>query len=508
LEAFVIVKLFPFLIVSFSLTFTLKINATSFSDKKGVGLSVWQERNNGSWRIAYANNAADKVNILNPQWYYTWHVKKLDQITSLKFYPMVFGHDSSYNDVIIGKSLTTWNQLDYVYDRINWPGYEGASEVILLYNEPDNHGDPTQVNLSPEDAATYVDQNQTMFNNFGTTTIVPPVPYNILTNGKLNWVDDYFNELNIDHEIFHADNSGSLIIPIHYYPDPFKFNFINSSSDLSSLSSNTRNRARNKIVNDFMRIIHGARRSYNAKLMITEFGIADWEVDNPQNSLPNDRIPRSFIVEVITMLMNEFSARDYVTHYALFTNDVDYGEGALHQNASFKTRHNDQGELYDITESRLTSVGTTYKDYVYSSNCRKGEFLLGQNRIEYFSSACGETLVERFGYEWNGGNGNNGWIWNGQHQQWDRSLNDYEAGYFPHHLTQNTQGEICQHYRYRSGTDKIEEYINSKCSNHLTFINLGGYSAIGWDNGSPSSWKKTFDIEQDKVGVMEFSWLY
>lgn len=99
--------------------------------KKGVCVSRYNDGNESS---------AEKVNNLNPSWYYTWGVKSENEYIDAEFVPMVWG-----------SWQVTRENLDYIKEN-----YEsGKFTHLLTFNEPDL---PDQANMTVDQALSYWEQ--------------------------------------------------------------------------------------------------------------------------------------------------------------------------------------------------------------------------------------------------------------------------------------------------------------------------------------------------------------
>lgn len=455
-----------------------------YHTKKGVALSLWNEknRNTGNFDDHYAQSAVKDLLKLNPSWYYTWGTSPLKKDnTDIPFFPMIKTHSPNRKDFIFGGNLDIREQLN----RLEQTKPSRGFQKILYFNEPDNKHDPRENPLSPKAAAEVTDRSYWRLKKL-TNSMVSPALIGVRSDGVLPWTESMYSQLNSNTQKFFT-NDGQPSIALHFYPDPFSLHFINTKADL--LNPYKSNLALNVLVNRFIKKIHAVKRRHNASIMITEFGVADWAAK--EGSGIKNRVTEKFVLEFLKRIVPEFSQRSYISHFAIFNNYRDYGE-VLKTNASFTERYsyNSSTKKHTLLNSSLTSVGKYYANYNENHSCRKGEYNSGSDKlVEFFSKECGAPV--KFGYNISG---RNGWVWNESSQQWRRTLTKEQAGL---NLKSSTRGCVKGRF-YNNSKKRIMEYKTLACKGSIS----------GWipfyKNGKLIQYRKSYDPQSDRVGIMEF----
>lgn len=477
-------------------------SGTTVHSKKGVGASLWQEARGGSYDLESAHYAAQGIRDLKVSWYYTWDTDPLRLVPPASqggpvFIPMLYRHLPSEQNQIFRQPQELAIQIERVRKHRPATGYP----YVLLMNEPDNQT-PDHPYQDPFELARETDRLATGIQQLATNVVMPVMAINTRKGRFLPWLEDYLSALSPSSlEMFRNRSTGRLVVPLHVYPDPFELPFIKSKKDLED--PHLRRKAKFAILNKVVRLLSETRRSYDAQIMVTEFGISDWAT----RSFPNrpatvfeNRIPESFVVEVLQDLLPEFSSRAYVSHYAIFANTRENIN--LRTSASYDSffeldkngkRVLDSKRLPIRKKGRLTRVGRLYRDF-RDVACQKGEFLYQGQYVEFFSADCGPPLD----FGWQRVN-RNGWSWNPSLQQYRRTLTPSQAGFFPEHRKVGRDGGLCFHERYAFGRQLIE----SKSASCVHDEKDQSWRPVR-SNGVVVSYEKTWSSERDMVGIMGY----
>ncbi len=480
-------------------------------NKKGVGVSLWQERSRDefsdpmTYHLESAQQVADRVRAFNAAWYYTWDPEPLSMLGTQSgdpmFIPMILRYKPDELHSIHGYPFTISNQIERA--RLHMPSQR--HRFVLLYNEPDNNTPdhpfqhPVETQAATEEA---IDQLSSIAQFVGAPAMAiirdQNRPwYSVLSDDQkklvkaktLPWYRLFIENASHRLKQLMFGPNGRPLIPVHVYPDPFLLGAAQSRADLE-LGSPKRLNAKRAVINHVLRFLMNVRRDFNAQIMITEFNIADWDAKWKPHLVPENRIPEDFVVEVLQELLPEISSLAFVSHYALFTIAKDYGEN-LKSAASFENFF----EIDPITKRKrripaaMTAVGQLYANF-QDVACQKGEFIDGDKRIEFITVQCGEPIA--YGYN---RTGRNGWVWHKAIKQWRRVLTPQEAGVFDDHGTTNIEGQVCRHGRY-AYNQQIYEYKTLSCD-HDPSVD------VGWTlNGSQRI--KRFDPSTQKVGIIGY----
>lgn len=407
-----------------------------FQKKKGVGISLWAEKDPTNQNDdLYAQSAYQRLKLLNGQWYYTWSVRPLKYANiNDNFFPMIWSYSDTYKMPLSQNPLKMENQLEGIKAALlqdNLLQYER----LLLFNEPEHHSNPVTV-LSPSDAANLINTHWASIEKLA-NIIVPPVmattPLGNSTGSK--WTDEFlelvpFSKFEQSGRVEgEEEKPKKRVVPLHIYIDPFNELFASSSVDFENPSR--RALIQKQIVELFIGEIHAIKRKYDAALMITEFGIADWITNKADSPVQRNRIPASFIKEVYLKLLPELHRRSYVSHFALYTNHrgTDRTTESLRSNAAFKRDADYDYNGDPTTGNNLTGVGQVYRDSQLTNDCQYGEFINADDKIvEFIHEDCGRPTM--FGWKGVGdADNNNGWFYNNQAKQYRRVLTKLQAGY-------------------------------------------------------------------------------
>lgn len=493
---------------------SLQNQETPVWKKKGAGFSLWQEisretfNQSPGYHEESAQAAAERLRALNVSWYYTWDPEPLSRVGELAtdpvFYPMIYRNKPNEAHSIFKYPLSVENQIERAKSHRPVKGYR----YVLLYNEPDNSTSdhPFQ---HPVDGAKAINTNVRGLASLAQHVGAPAMAINYDSNrswysqmneqqlramrGKpLPWLKVFNNNSSADLKKMMLGPKGRTVVPVHIYPDPFATGVVKTAEDLA-LGSPLRIHAKRAVINRVTRFLQDVRREYDAQIMITEFNIADWATKwDPENN-PVNRIPEDFVVEVMKDLLPEISSLSYVTHYALFTNSVDYGEN-LRTAASFTSYFDidSKGRKKRRSSVELTELGRLYAEFT-DVRCQKGEFKSGDKFVEFFSKECGSPT--RFGWE---NKDRNGWYWDTKASQWRRILTIEQAGYFQDHgmqfPTANRTLQTCYHGRYFFD-QKLIEYKSLACPHNE---NEPGWRTVNQER------QKTLDYQNTKVGIIGY----
>ncbi len=401
--------------------------------------------------------------------------------SNIEFYPMIQTHDPSKTSFIHETERTVWHQLQHLEEQ--FPGKKHS--YVLLYNEPD-HG---QHSVPVEDGADAIKYNLSALESVSENLVSPVNAINSV-RFQDSWLDSFLDIA--DQSVLDAMNiNNKPSIAVHLYPDPlypshpwtYKRKFMDSAADFNDPLKYEK--ALDGIVQDFFSELHLIKRRYDSKIMLTEFGIADWSIlfPPPNTTRPTtNRIPRRFIVDFLKIALPELSSRDYITHYALFTNREDYGE-ELRTNASFSPKFDSNN---NTLSSELTDVGKVYRDHTNFATCSKGEFKYGDFIYEYFSQGCGEPI--KFGYD---ESDRNGWYFDRGRKQYRRRLNLAQAG----DLEDSVYNQNCKFIRRKTLNNMIWESKTTQC---------GGVTS-GWQLAN-GVYTRTLDPKTQRTGIMQFVW--
>lgn len=492
-------------------------------NKKGLGASIWQDTHRGSFHPDKAEQAAERLRMMRVSWYYTWDP---DPLTVLKnnprpgdprFIPMIYRdlalpESQQPSHTLHGYKLTLHNQINRI--RNNMAGGR-KFPLVLLYNEPDNntaghpYHDPVAVALKTNNFANAMSDIAVRLGapamavtraNYVFPSIEERRPRLLqgLTDGErseredlirgktLPWYRVFLSHSSAPVKSLMSSSAGRPLVPVHIYPDPFQLKVAQSRSDLE-LGSPKRENAKRAIINHVLRFLHDVRREFGAQIMITEFNIADWATKSWNSDRPAvaiNRIPEDFVAEVLAELLPEISSLAYVSHYALFSVDRNYGEN-LRTSATFDSYRDALGQP---RRGELTTVGRIYADF-RDVACQRGEFFHQGKFIEFRSSICGEPV--RFGST------ANGWYRDVRSDQWRRELTPEQAGFFPEDGKINrSTGLVCRHRRFAHGNE-IFEVKTAGCSHDP--------SDRSWtENRATGEKQKRYNIRTDRVGVMGY----
>jgi hypothetical protein len=169
------------------------------SEKKGVGV--------------YNADFAQRVNVLNVGWYYSWKPSPLNGVINARFIPLIWG-GNRYEE-----------QLKFLQDA-------NSSDILLGFNEPDNQ---KQSFMNVEEALDKWRVIQSLTKLIGSPAVINPY-------GK--WFKQFYAE--VKRQGLKMD-----FLAIHWYGPPDIHSFLN---ELDALHA-----------------------QYGKPIWITEFAVADWD---------------------------------------------------------------------------------------------------------------------------------------------------------------------------------------------------------------------------------------
>lgn len=474
-------------------------NRPWYQNKKGAGVSVWLENDpTGRNHNIYIDNAYKQLKLLNSQWFYTWTTRPLKRSTNDdNFYPMIWSYDTTKKMPVNRGILTMQNQIEDI-ELLRKERNISQFKRILMFNESDNEGQnfvtPWMAANQIRNHLTTAENNRIPALNTLAEIIVPPVMTHTPINGSYGetWLDEFFRFLPFAN--FMRESDDKRVIPLHIYLDPFNLGFASHANDFNDPVK--RDQILKSLLEKFISEVHQVKRKYKARIMITEFGIADWAAKGVAENSFNNRIPASFIAEFYRYLLPELYLRDYISHFVLFSNSVGgrSTKEPLASNAAFRRDQNyDNGN--PNTSGQLTEVGRVYAQAQFLGHCQKGEFVDGnENIVEFFHLDCGAPT--EFG--WTGSsnkNANNGWFI--QSNQYRRVLTKEQAGYYAY----NTEPRCNRGRIYDRNRGEIIEYRTPRanCGSRPT--------SSGWFDttiNGVQQYRRIFNITRDQVGVIQF----
>lgn len=224
--------------------------------------------------------AADKILSVKPKWYYNWNAIQIEGISSsIPFVPMVWSASA-----ITGQDGDVMKSL-YSID---------SSQPLLGFNEPDNQ---KQSNMTVSEALDLWKLLESTSRRLGS----PATATNASKDGS--WFEQFMSA-----------NPKVDFIAIHWYAPP------NPSSLLNTVDT-----------------LH---KKYELPIWITEFAVADWNVQSQHTSKYTDVQVAEFMRTVIPQL----DARDYVEKYSWKTRTLS------DPNMGFSSIFKDDGSLTVLGE--------------------------------------------------------------------------------------------------------------------------------------------------------------
>lgn len=212
------------------------------SRKKGVGVATG------------APDAAERVQAMNPVWYYTWAADGIADLEGVEFVPMVWG----------GTTATVETQIAAV--RALGPGRQ---PIVLGPNEPDNKG---QSDMAVSEVLDVWPEIRSL-----AALTVAPAPVNPFDS----WYTEFVQEAAAAG--LHYD-----YVAVHNYP----------GADAAG----------------FLQTIDQVYATYGLPIWITEFAVADWTA-TPQS--PNIYSAED-VLKFMMAVLPELERRPYVARYAWF----------------------------------------------------------------------------------------------------------------------------------------------------------------------------------------------
>ena len=286
--------------------------------KKGVCVARYNDGQKSS---------AQKVDGLNPSWYYTWGVKTENEYIDAEFVPMVWG-----------RWQMTQENLGYIKEN-----YEsGKFTHLLTFNEPDL---PDQSNMSVDEALSYWEQLEAI----GIPLSSPVVSW--YSNGH-PWLDEFMEK---------AKERGLRIdfIAVHSY-QPFYMDGM-----VKSLKEDT---------------LDALYQKYGLPIWVTEFGAIDTVARELGKTQLMDGCTEESAVKFIKEACAMLEECEYVERYSWFLDNMEDRGADRPFDAVYTSLYNDddtisaRGEAYAAITSTLqlqvfdlqpATANKEYSQYLY-----------------------------------------------------------------------------------------------------------------------------------------------